>query len=45
MPNVLTGDFDAILELSGGTLDRLLATMHQNETGISGKSSLWEANS
>ena len=27
---VLTGDFDAVLQISGGTLDRLAATMHQN---------------
>jgi hypothetical protein len=40
MPNVLTGDFDAILELSGGTLNRLLATMHQNAGPDSGKPSL-----
>jgi len=26
----LTGDFDAVLQLSGATLDRLAATMHQN---------------
>jgi hypothetical protein len=38
MPNPLTGDFDAVLELSGGTLGRLVATMHQN--GDSAKPSL-----
>jgi hypothetical protein len=26
----LTGDFDAVLQVNGGTLSRLLATMHQN---------------
>ena len=30
MPNSLTGDFEAILQVSGSTIDRLLATMHQN---------------
>ena len=30
MPNVLTGDFDAVLQISGGTVNRLLASMHQN---------------
>jgi hypothetical protein len=30
MANALTGDFDAILQVSGGTLNRLLASMHQN---------------
>ena len=30
MPNPLTGDFDAILQVSGKTLDRLLGSMHQN---------------
>ncbi|HEX2706225.1 MAG TPA: hypothetical protein VHM65_10730 [Candidatus Lustribacter sp.] len=39
MPNALTGDFDAVLELSGGTLNRLVATMHQNGAD-SGKPSL-----
>ena len=28
--NALTGDFDAVLQVSGGTLNRLLASMHQN---------------
>lgn len=30
MGNPLTGDFDAVLQVSGGTIDRLLASMHQN---------------
>jgi hypothetical protein len=30
MSNTLTGDYDAVLELSGATLTRLSATMHQN---------------
>ena len=30
MSNFLTGDFDGVLEISGGTINRLLATMHQN---------------
>lgn len=30
MPNVLTGDFDAVVQVSGGTINRLLAGMHQN---------------
>ncbi|NJM92275.1 MAG: hypothetical protein HC861_06270 [Rhodospirillaceae bacterium] len=30
MPNPLTGDFDAVLQISGGTLNRLMASMHQN---------------
>src|SRR5688572_7954308 len=30
MPNSLTGDFDAVLQISGGTINRLLASMHQN---------------
>jgi peroxiredoxin len=30
MPNPLTGDFQAILEISGSTLNRLMASMHQN---------------
>jgi len=39
MPNALTGDFEAILEVSGGTLNRLLATMHQNAFVNEGKPS------
>lgn len=35
MSNALTGDFDAVLELNGGTLNRLLATMHQAAAGSS----------
>jgi hypothetical protein len=31
--NRLTGDFEAVLELSGATLDRLAASMHQNGFG------------
>ena len=30
MSNPLTGDFDAILQVSGSTVNRLLASMHQN---------------
>lgn len=30
MANSLTGDFDAVLQVSGATLNRLLASMHQN---------------
>src|SRR4051812_46561728 len=30
MANPLTGDFDAVLQASGATVNRLLATMHQN---------------
>jgi hypothetical protein len=30
MANPLTGDFDAVLQVSGGTVNRLLASMHQN---------------
>ncbi len=30
MPNPLTGDFEAVLQVSGGTINRLLASMHQN---------------
>jgi hypothetical protein len=30
MPNPLTGDFEAVLQVSGGTLNRLLASIHQN---------------
>lgn len=30
MPNALTGDFEAVLQLSEGTVNRLLASMHQN---------------
>jgi peroxiredoxin len=30
MANTLTGEFDAVLEVSGSTLNRLLATLHQN---------------
>lgn len=30
MPNPLTGDFEAVLQVSGGTINRLLAAMHQN---------------
>ena len=29
MPNPITGDFDAALQVSGSTIDRLLASMHQ----------------
>jgi hypothetical protein len=30
MPNPLTGDFEAVLQVSGSTVNRLLASMHQN---------------
>jgi hypothetical protein len=30
MANPLTGDFEAVLQVSGGTINRLLATLHQN---------------
>jgi hypothetical protein len=30
MSNPITGDFPAVLQVSGGTINRLLATMHQN---------------
>jgi hypothetical protein len=30
MPNSLTGDFEAVLQISGGTLRRLVANMHQH---------------
>ena len=30
MANPITGDFEAVLQISGGTINRLLATMHQN---------------
>jgi hypothetical protein len=30
MPNPVTGDFEAVLQISGGTINRLLASMHQN---------------
>jgi hypothetical protein len=30
MSNPLTGDFDAVLQVSGGTIDRLMATLHHN---------------
>jgi hypothetical protein len=30
MPNPLTGDFEAVLQLSGNTINRLMASMHQN---------------
>lgn len=30
MANFLTGDFDAVFQISRGTINRLLATMHQN---------------
>ncbi len=31
MANPLTGEFDAVLQVSGGTINRLLASMHQNQ--------------
>jgi hypothetical protein len=30
MPNPLTGDFEAVLQVSGATVNRLLASIHQN---------------
>lgn len=33
MANALTGDFDAVLQVSAGTLRRLVANMHQNASG------------
>ena len=30
MSNPLTGDFDAVLQVSGSTINRLMATLHQN---------------
>jgi len=30
MPNKLTGDFEAVLQVSAATVNRLLATLHQN---------------
>ena len=32
MANPLTGDFEAVLQISGSTVNRLLASMHQNAT-------------
>jgi peroxiredoxin len=31
MPNSLTGDFEAMLQVSGRVIDRLMASLHQNE--------------
>src|SRR5882672_6500233 len=33
MSNTLTGDFDAVLQISGGTLRRVIAGLHQNAFG------------
>lgn len=41
MANALTGDFDAVLEVSGGTLRRLVAGMHQNAFGDTSKPSVF----
>src|SRR5688572_12175052 len=30
MPNPLTGNFEAVLQISGSTINRLMASMHQN---------------
>ena len=30
MANPLTGDFEAVLQISGSTINRLLATLHEN---------------
>ena len=35
MSNFLAGDFDAVFQLSRGTVNRLLATTHQNKEGYS----------
>src|SRR4051812_43810583 len=40
MPNPLTGDFDAVLQVSGGTVNRLVASMHQNAFADASKPSL-----
>ena len=40
MRNALTGDFDAVLELSGDTINRLLASAHQNALAATGKPNL-----
>ena len=40
MSNFLTGDFDAVVQLSRGTVNRLLATTHQNRQGYSKKTPL-----
>lgn len=36
MPNPLTGDFDAVVQVSDATVDRLLASMHQNDGNDAG---------
>ena len=35
MSNFLAGAFDAVVQLSRGTVNRLLATTHQNKEGYS----------
>src|SRR5690606_37413574 len=40
MPNPLTGDFDALIQVSEGTVNRLLAALHQHEPGGSEAPSL-----
>ena len=37
MSNFLTGDFDAVVQLSRSTVNRLLATTHQNTKGYGKK--------
>jgi hypothetical protein len=37
MSNFLKGDFDAVVQLSRGTVNRLLATTHQNKKSYSKK--------
>jgi len=37
MWNFLTGDFDAVVQVSRGTVNRLPATTHQNKEGYSKK--------
>jgi hypothetical protein len=40
MSNFLTGDFDAVVQLSRGTVNRLLATTHQNKEGYGKNASI-----
>jgi hypothetical protein len=40
MSNFLTGDFDGVFQLSRGTVNRLLATTHQNTKGYSKNASI-----
>jgi hypothetical protein len=36
MSNPITGDFEGVLQVSGGTVNRLMATMHQNADAAPG---------